>query len=119
MQRFNYFQLNCSDHHAISAGVLQLFHNRRARLFAAVLFSVGQLFLAAHAAEFGTAPHGHDELACQFMLSEDNDNFVSSNAPDVGNLPSAEALVPPRDLGTARAPTRAIRPPQTGPPGTP
>lgn len=81
-----------------------------------VLFLAGQTISIAHASEFGSLPHEHNDVACIAVLTDVQEGLVPT-----ANLtaPMFVAAASAATQSARQAPLkrlRLIRPPPTGPP---
>ena len=80
------------------------------------LLVIAQLCVTAHAAEHGTGQHSHEDVVCQYGMTNDNDDVVVS-PPLV--LPQAvtdvRTIRPATSVGVL-ANYEVLLPPATGPP---
>ncbi len=85
-------------------------------VFAIALFLIGQLFVSAHAIEYGNQPHEHNGTICLAILNDEPEGLLSPNqlvTPILAQNESESFPLPDQSLLTTNP---AITPPSTGPP---
>ena len=81
-----------------------------------LLFLAGQVLAVAHAAEFGTEPHSHANVACMVAVTDELDTTVPSADHSLPQRRIEGGVWPDNSTAPATRHCWALRPPATGPP---
>ena len=87
-------------------------------VFTLALLLLAQLFVAAHAVEYGNRPHEHGGVFCLAILSDEQENLPPSEQLTAGHLALDESVAPSCDTQLLFPKRPAIKPPPTGPPSS-
>lgn len=81
-----------------------------------ILLILGQFLGTLHAAEYGSALHFHNDVACVAMLNEDEDDgAITLSVPLMLAVPWNTSY-PSSACKNVTLPNRGVWPPHTGPP---